>query len=239
MGMNFRTMVYGPAYLDRVLRVDRPLIAAEFGRRSPIDQSVDGSLEFAGGSNLELADSAGYTIEIAMPRDWPGPTGRIELEREICAGITGRRLLNGVSWTDDLGGMGAGYAAALSGPLCSALGPQNDPLSRVIAGLLERQSIAHNGVRVPEHAADWTLLVSSGEHGDKLPIGFRGCHAALTPDSFRPWSSTPCELRVVAALPNRLAAAILSAPKAGCRMLRRNAQHERSRHTRLQLCRFH
>ena len=102
--MNLRAMVFGPAYLDRVLRVDQPLVAPALG--PPIDQSVDGALGFAGGRNLELADPAGYTIEITLPPGWPGPSGRIELEREIRAGVTGRRAVSGLSWTDDLGGMG-------------------------------------------------------------------------------------------------------------------------------------
>jgi sugar/nucleoside kinase (ribokinase family) len=214
--MNLRAMVFGPAYLDRVLRVDRPLVAPALG--PPIDQSVDGSLGFAGGRNLELVDPAGYTIEIALPPGWPGPSGRIELERGIRAGATGRRAVSGLSWTDDLGGMGAGYATALAGTLYCALGPEDDPISQVIASLLDRQAIAHSTIRVADHGADWTLLVSSGMHGDKLPIGFRGCHAALAPGSFDPWLSSPCDLRVAAALPNRLAAHILSAPGASCRV---------------------
>jgi hypothetical protein len=84
--MNLRAMAFGPAYLDRVLRVDRPLVAPALG--PPIDQSVDGSLGFAGGRNLELTDPSGYTIEIALPPGWPGPSGRIELERGIRAGAT-------------------------------------------------------------------------------------------------------------------------------------------------------
>lgn len=72
--MNLRAMVFGPAYLDRVLRVDRPLVAPALG--PPIDQSVDGSLGFAGGRNLELVDPAGYTIEIALPPGWPDGPGQ-------------------------------------------------------------------------------------------------------------------------------------------------------------------
>ncbi len=214
--MNLSAMVFGPAYLDRVLRVDLPLVDPELG--PPIDQSVDGSIGFAGGRNLELADPAGYTIEISLPPGWPGPSGRIELEQEISAGLTGRRAVSGLSWTDDLGGMGAGYAAALAATLCCALGPADDPISQLVSRLLDRQAIAHTAIRVPDRGADWTLLVSSGMHGDKLPIGFRGCHAALAAGSFDPWLASPCGLRVVAALPNRQAAHILAAPGAGCRM---------------------
>ena len=65
--------------------------------------------------------------------------------------------------------------------------------------------------------ADWTLLVTSGEYGDKLPIGFRGCHMRLTPRMLSPKLSEPCDLRVVASLPNHLAARLLLAPGAGLR----------------------
>ncbi len=216
--MTLRTSVFGPAYLDRVLRIDRPLIDPAAGSRAPIDQSVEGSMRFAGGSNLELIDPAGLTIEITLPPGWPGPFGRIELGRALGAGASGRRAVLGSSWSDDLGGMGAGYAAALAGTLHSAIGPETDPISQKIETLLNRQEIPHTTIRVPDHTADWTLLVSSGEHGDKLPIGFRGCHAAVETCSFDPWLSEPCDLRVVAALPNHLAAHILAAPGAGCRV---------------------
>ena len=42
-----------------------------------------------------------------------------------------------------------------------------------LAGL----GIEHQPIRVLDRQADWTLLITSGEFGDKLPIGFRGCHA--------------------------------------------------------------
>ncbi|MGO8899881.1 MAG: sugar kinase, partial [Isosphaeraceae bacterium] len=143
--MNLRAMVFGPAYLDRVLRVDRPLVDPDLG--PPIDQSVNGSLGFAAGRSLELADPAGCTIDVALPFGWPGPSGRIDLERPIRAGLTGRRAVSGLSWTDDLGGMGAGYAAALAGTLCCALGPADDPISQVVTRLLDRQAIAHTAIR--------------------------------------------------------------------------------------------
>ncbi|HKI43281.1 MAG TPA: hypothetical protein VKA66_23585 [Mycobacterium sp.] len=41
---NRRVAVFGPAYLDRVLRVNRPLIDPSLG--SPIDQSADGEWRF-------------------------------------------------------------------------------------------------------------------------------------------------------------------------------------------------
>ena len=210
-----RVLVFGPAYLDRVLQVDRPLIDPKLG--PPLDQSVDGVWKFGTNPRLELTDPIGYSIEVELPGNWPGPTGEIRLTSPIRPGVTGRRSVGGLSWHNDLGGMGAGYAAALGGQLCSALGSDSDPTTREISIRLAELGIAHDPVRVFDHCADWTLLISSGEFGDKLPIGFRGCHAALEPDSLDSKAARPCDLRVVASLPNRLAARVLAAPGAGMR----------------------
>ena len=131
--------------------------------------------------------------------------------------MIGWRSLRGLSWHDDLGGMGAGYAAALRGTLCSALGPEDDAASRAIVDMLARYGIDHRPIRIADHAADWTLLVTSAGHGDKLAIGFRGCHAAVEPGLLENLVSTPCDLRIAAALPNRLTALVLAAPGARCR----------------------
>jgi ribokinase len=76
--------------------------------------------------------------------------------------------------------------------------------------LLAKVGVTHRPIRVEGTTADWTLLITSGEHGDKLPIGFRGCHAKL--ESLKPWSDRPSSLRVVASLPNRLASEALQGP---------------------------
>ena len=79
--------------------------------------------------------------------------------------------------------MGAGYAAALGGELISALGPADDPASAAIAGTPGPATGSTTiPCAAPTIAADWTLLLTSGDFGDKLPIGFRGCHAALDPE---------------------------------------------------------
>jgi len=122
-----------------------------------------------------------------------------------------------LAWQDDLGGMGAGYAAALNGTLCSALGPESDPTSRAISRRLAEAGIDHHPIRVAGRSADWTLLVTSGEFGDKLPIGFRGCHAALAPEAIDVMAQRPCDLRVVASLPNQLVARVLRTPGAAVR----------------------
>ncbi len=210
--MNRRTHVFGPAYLDRILRLDQPL--GDSTLMAPLDQSVDGRWRF--GEGLELVDPDGRRIVIELPRDWPGPTGVVELSLPIGRGTSTVRRLRAVSWLDDLGGMGSGFAAALGGELVSALGPVDDPTSGKISRLLEQHRIIHHPVRVAGAAADWTLLLSSGEFGDKLAVGFRGCHARVA--SVAPESLGPCALRVVAALPNPVAAEALLAPGAGVRV---------------------
>ena len=124
--------------------------------------------------------------------------------------------------------MGAGYAAALGGRLCSALGSESDPTSQAISQRLADLGIFHDPIRVFDHSADWTLLITSGEFGDKLPIGFRGCHAALAPEALDSRAARPCDLRVVASLPNRLAARVLGRAGRGHPLLR-SGDAERAR----------
>jgi ribokinase len=84
---------------------------------------------------------------------------------------------------------------------------------------MESYGVVHRAVIVPDRLADWTLLITSGEFGDKLPIGFRGCHAALDPVELARLAGAPCELRVVAALSNPLIEPVIRAPGARTRFL--------------------
>src|SRR5262249_50301009 len=156
---------------------------------------------------------------IELPPDWPGPPGTIRIRAPIRPGLSGRRCARARSWSEDLGGMGAGYAAALGGGLHSALGPDGDPTSRAIGERIRQYGIAHRPIRVPDRPADWTLLISSGEHGDKLPIGFRGCHAALEVPELSRRAAEDSDLLVVAALPNPLVDAVLRSSNARTRFL--------------------
>jgi ribokinase len=204
-----RRLIFGPAYLDRVVRVDRPLVDPERSTR-PLDGSVDGRwLNHDAG--LTLVDPLENRIVVKISGDWPGRSGTVGLSRPMADPPGGwLRFVNAMAWQDDLGGMGAGYAAALGGILISALGPETDPTSRTITDLLEKAGVTHHPIRVEGSSADWTLLITSGEYGDKLPVGFRGCHAKL--ENLGEWPSEPDDLRVVASLPNRLAKLALEGP---------------------------
>ena len=140
--MERRVAVFGPAYLDRVLRVDRPLV--DQPGHPPLDQSHEGVGRFAPGNRLEIVDPSGNAIEVALPDGWPGPTGQILLAQSLHSGAAGRRFVQGLSWADDLGGMGAGFAAALKGTLHSALGREDDPTSREISDLWQGRGSTTN-----------------------------------------------------------------------------------------------
>lgn len=213
-----RVLVFGPAYLDRVLRVDRPLLPPGLG--GPLDLSVGVLPGGAGtrGDRIVLEDPEGGTIEIDPPDGWPGrPSPILRLDRPLAPGSGPWAVrARGVSWLDDLGGMGAGYASALGGELVSALGREGDPTSDEIAGMLRSQGIVHHPTRVEGVGADWTFLISSGPHGDKLPIGFRGCHSRL--DSYPGPTGERWDLLVVASLTNPLASSAMPAVEAAVRV---------------------
>ena len=216
-GPDGSTLVLGPAYLDRVLRVDQSLLDPAQGA-GVIDRSVDGrwlAADSPADGLIRLRDPEGATLGIDPPDGWPGPVGSVAIARrfvERSAVGSWRREVQGVGWAEDLGGMGAGFAASLGGTLISALGMPDDPASGAIAGLLGQAGIRHEPVRIAGQRADWTLLISSAGHGDKLAVGFRGCHAAWT--DFDPWRDRVARVRVVAALPNRVAARALGEPGA-------------------------
>lgn len=217
--MSRRVLVFGPVYLDRVLRVDGPLVPPEQG--GPLDGSARAVVRNDRPGGLVLKDSVGQIIEVATPADWPGPTGTIGLAGPFLGEPPAWdvRRVTAVSWTDDLGGMGAGYAAALGGELRCVLGDPADGRSETIVGLLDRHAVAHRALRRKGTEAEWSLVVSSGPHGDKLAIGFRGgdlvadegrklrgCFDGYEPEPSNDFVCGPSDLRIVAGWPGDLAA---------------------------------
>ncbi len=200
-----KALVFGPAYIDRVLLVDRPLVNPTLGRT--IDRSVTGEwvdMSFPFESILITGLAEGDT-EIEPPPGWPGPTGFISAGDEPNVGDSPELLsVRGVDWHDDLGGMGPGFASALGGTLRLLVGDDSDPIRARVLDRLRAAGIAHRPTVVPGRLGEWTLLVTSGEHGDKLAIGFRdGSPADFAAD---PVDDGPCDLLVAASMTNRRAA---------------------------------
>jgi ribokinase len=199
-----KTLAFGPAYIDRVLKVDRPLFDSVI-----IDRSATGRWE-AQGSDLWIAGLPEGDLRVEPPDGWPGPIGVIRVGEQAAPA----RDLIGVSWHEDLGGMGAGYAKALGGILHLLLGGETEPIGRRVIAMLDREAIAHRVTHDTHRIGEWTLLLTSGEFGDKLPIGFRdpGTHGAPAV------SHEPCDLLVAASMTNRRASAALANPDARVRL---------------------
>ncbi|RUL85067.1 PfkB family carbohydrate kinase [Tautonia sociabilis] len=215
--MSRRVLVFGPAYLDRVLRVDRPLLPDGLGGPLDLSVGVTGEEVAPGESALRLIDPEGGTIEVEPPDDWPmAPGTTIHLDRPLSPGAgPWRHRVLGETWLDDLGGMGAGFASALGGALVTPLGPPDDPMSRRIAELLRAQGIPCRCLDRPRERTDWTLLLTSGPHGDKLPVGFRS--GLPRPGEALP-EAEPVDLLVAASLTNRHAASAFDGVRSRVRM---------------------
>jgi ribokinase len=204
-----KTLVFGPAYVDRVLKVDRPLV-----ENGVIDRSVNGRWDVDSGPDgaLRIAGLSEGDVRIEPPAEWPGPTGTV-IVGDASAGHPAREV-RGIAWHDDLGGMGAGFARAFGGTLHLLLGDESEPIGRRVIELLDGLGIAHKATHIPGRIGEWTLLITSGEFGDKLPIGFRdpGNNDA------RIDRVEPCDLLVAASMTNRRAAAVLSGVEAHVRL---------------------
>ena len=116
-----RIVVYGPAYLDRVVHVDRPLL-----REGVIDGSFEGTIT-GSAPHWIIRDAQGRVLNVERPAS--GQSGEcndsiIALDRPLSdRGEIGPRTVIEFSDSFDLGGMGSGYAKAFGGELISALGP--------------------------------------------------------------------------------------------------------------------
>lgn len=218
---NLPALVFGPAYLDIVIRVAEPI-----ADRS-IDLGCDGHLVPDRIDRLEIVCPNGASVKIPGLRGTACPTGRLMAANDIVpSGL--RRTIAVVETLEDLGGMGAGYAAALGARLFSALACPGDPLSARVRKALEHQGIEHIPVRFDEIArADTTIILTSGASGDKMPIGLRGCHASLAAEDVLGHDSAP--IVVVASLPNAVMDVVLREHHRSLRILAPSARNCRER----------
>lgn len=214
-------LVYGPAYLDFVIRVDRPIASV------PIDLGSDGVLETDSQDCLAIVCPNGASLKVAGLRARGIPTGLLKtLHNVLPAGFS--NMVKAVETVEDLGGMGAGFAAALGGRLVSALPAGSDTISAHIRQQLEHFGIDHSpAIGSGQPQADSTFIISSGPFGDKLPIGLRGCHAGLTFE--RTVRNLDAEVVVVASLNNALMHALLDRHADAFRILAPSARNCRDR----------
>ncbi|MFM7315567.1 MAG: carbohydrate kinase family protein, partial [bacterium] len=126
--------------------------------------------------------------------------------------------LNSMEIAEEIGGMGAGYAHLLDATLISCLPEKSCPIKNRIQYLIQANSISHQTILISNTETDWTLLVSSGRHGDKLPIGLRGCHDRLKTTSAIP-PGPYADVVVVASLRNELMLKLLKQHSGAIRML--------------------
>ena len=208
--MEPRIWVFGPAYLDRAAFVDRPLLESGL-----VDRSANGAWTNEVEPERLILEPSDGALVIELPPDWPGPFGTVRLDDAL--GLNGKtRVVKAQSWRDDLGGMGAGLARALGGRLVCALGSERDPVSRRVLELLTTHHIEADPIRVEDRTADWSLVISSGRHGDKLAVGFRGCHTAV--ETWGERANVEADVVVAASLTNGLASEALNVANAGLRV---------------------
>ena len=204
----------------------RPLVDPGLG--PPLDQSIDGRWKFGDGAR-RWSTRTGPRSTIELPDDWPGPTGEVRLSRPLPGGPPGRRAVRGLPGTTTWAGWGPATPPrwGRAGQRARAGGRPDQPRRGAIGWRVPGSRTGRSACRTSRPTG--RLLVTSGEFGDKLPIGFRGCHAALEPVARRA-ASAPCDLRVVASLPNRLAGRGAARAGRGRPVLRAgDAEHARPR----------
>jgi sugar/nucleoside kinase (ribokinase family) len=183
-----RVLVFGPAYLDHVVRVRGPLCGRDWPEAGAAPVPLDYSRTEAGrsvsnepGTFLRIESPGGDVIRVTGGKE-PGAVLRVAEDR-ICDEDAVRRVtgcgrvppvLSTVALADEwgqLGGMGTGFALALDGRLVAPVGASDDTGERV-GELLTENRVSHALVPVRGAQTDTTTLILS-DAGDKLPIGRR------------------------------------------------------------------
>ncbi|HEY3417826.1 MAG TPA: PfkB family carbohydrate kinase [Armatimonadota bacterium] len=170
-------LVYGPAYLDLVLEIDRPLLLGTL-----LDQSLPAAhITHAEGETLQVLGPTGDRLAFHLPPGC-GDAATYHLSEPVLARLQGEgteQIITGeypaVCVRRQLGGMGAGYAMALHGLLRSPIGLQRGRPEAVGAQVLEefaRYGIRHQPCLLPDCPSDTSLIILSAR-GDKLAIGLR------------------------------------------------------------------
>ena len=164
-------LIFGPAYLDVVLTLDRLLLAGG----PTLDQSLPAArLTPRDDGVLEVVGPTGDRLVFVLPPDQAEFAATCELCEPVLARTRPGRVVTGEygvsSAVRQLGGMGAGYAKALGGLLRMPVG--DDAVGCEVLQLLAQHEIDAVPAVLPDCPSDTSLLLQSPQ-GDKLAIGVR------------------------------------------------------------------
>jgi hypothetical protein len=181
------TIVFGPAYLDVVLTLDRPLFTDSSA--GLLDRSIAVTAAHPLPTRtLELVAPDGARLTIALPS---GKGTEYTLDEPLAPGLI--TAATATSVVKQLGGMGAGYALALGGILRCPLG--DDAVGRKVRTLLDAAGIQSQPITITDCPADISQVLISPA-GDKLATGLRTAMAR--------WEHTPEDTKLI-----RTAAAVV------------------------------
>ncbi len=236
-------LVVGPAYLDHVFRVDRPLVPPGllppgWRRRYVLDRSV-GELgrdpepadilvvRSTAGDEIRISGSGHaslpFTGTVLVEGPWVGAGPRVGPEDPRMAAVVAehtkgpafvvRNSVALVEYRRLLGGMGAGFAAALKAKLIAPLGSPDgaaaDQVGESILGMLAEAGVSVMPQLLAGYASDTTLLLTSGRFGDKFPVGRRQVGRGFHVDESVASALGQAEIVVLAAVENDFARAVL------------------------------
>ncbi|MHB9024328.1 MAG: carbohydrate kinase family protein [Armatimonadota bacterium] len=180
MNPESQILVYGPAYIDLVLEIDRPLLPAP---DVLLDQSLPAARIVPGDAGtLRVLGPTGDHLVFHLSPEQTGEAATYHLSEPVLARLQGEgtgQIITGeypdACMRRQLGGMGAGYARALNGLLRAPIGLRRgkpDTVGCQVLQELARYEIRHQPCFLPDCPSDTSLIILT-TRGDKLAIGLR------------------------------------------------------------------
>lgn len=168
------SVIFGPAYLDMVIKVPGPIFSF---LPTPFDQSLPvKSIILDESLTVLLKSDICDDLRILLPANSLRVGGEYHLREAILSrrhGIECQPVVNTIqadACYQQLGGMGAGFAKAFGGLLRMPLG--DDAPGQMLCKMLDDNKINAKPTILPGHASDSTLMIQSAT-GDKLAAGYR------------------------------------------------------------------
>ncbi len=178
-----KTVIFGPAYLDTVVKINGKIIAE---LSAPLDQSLPViSIMPDDSRRVRIVSDIGDDVIIPLADYSACVSGEYRLREGILSRRCGdncppvKITLTADACFQQLGGMGAGYAKSLGGTLRMPLG--DDSLGENLREMLANCGIVSSPAILPGHTSDSTLLIQS-HTGDKLAAGYRDALLHWQPD---------------------------------------------------------